>query len=189
MKIWQLKSSTDDYQTFQLLNYEEDKKYFKTSFNSTVSLSDSWTSKFIEITDEGYPSDSPIFWGKSGVQIISKKAKEVLEPIVSDSIEFLPLIHKSTHEKYYAMHVLRVLEALDINNTMFEKLSSGLIIGCEKFVFIPNVVQNEPIFKLYINGKIHPNYLLVSDQFKNAVLESELKGFEFIEVWDSEEGA
>ncbi len=29
MKIWQLKSSTSDYQTFQLLNYEEDKKYFK----------------------------------------------------------------------------------------------------------------------------------------------------------------
>ncbi|MGA5663392.1 hypothetical protein ACPCZR_28565 [Bacillus bombysepticus] len=47
MKIWQLKSSTDDYETFQLLNYEEDKKYFKTSFNSMMSLSDSWTPKFI----------------------------------------------------------------------------------------------------------------------------------------------
>ncbi|EJS66068.1 hypothetical protein ICW_03774 [Bacillus wiedmannii] len=62
MKIWQLKSSIDDYETFQLLNYEEDKKYFKTSFNSMVSLSDSWTPKFIEVTDEGKPSDSPIFW-------------------------------------------------------------------------------------------------------------------------------
>ncbi|MEX0379687.1 DUF1629 domain-containing protein, partial [Bacillus sp. S4] len=113
MKIWQLKSSTDDYETFQLLNYEEDKKYFKTSFNSMVSLSDSWTPKFIEVTDEGKLSDSPIFWGKSGVQIISEKAKDVLEPIVGDNIEFLPLIHKETHEKYYAMHVLRVLEALD----------------------------------------------------------------------------
>ncbi|WP_218924536.1 hypothetical protein [Bacillus cereus] len=47
MKIWQLKSSTDDYETFQLLNYEEDKKYFKTSVNSMVSLSDSWKPKFI----------------------------------------------------------------------------------------------------------------------------------------------
>ncbi len=42
------------------------------------------------------------------------------------------------------------------------------------------------IFKLYINGKIHPNYVLVSDEFRNAVLESDLKGFEFVEVWDSE---
>ena len=29
MKIWQLKSSTSDYQTFQLLNYEEDKNILK----------------------------------------------------------------------------------------------------------------------------------------------------------------
>ena len=142
MKIWQLKSSTDDYETFQLLNYEEDKKYFKTSFNSMVSLSDSWTPKFIEVKDEGKLSDSPIFWGKSGVQIISEKAKNVLEPIVGDNIEFLPLIHKQTNKKYYAMHVLRVLEALDTNKTIFDKLSSGLIIGCKKFVFIPYVVQD-----------------------------------------------
>ncbi len=30
------------------------------------------------------------------------------------------------------MHVLRVLEALDTNKTIFDKLSSGLIIGCKK---------------------------------------------------------
>ena len=29
MKIWQLKSSTDDYETFQLLDYEEDKNILK----------------------------------------------------------------------------------------------------------------------------------------------------------------
>ncbi|KEK20309.1 hypothetical protein BAMA_17905 [Bacillus manliponensis] len=186
MKIWQLKSSTDDYQTFQLLNYEEDKGYFKNTFNSTVSLSGSWTPKFIEITDEGYQSDCPIFWGKSGVQIISEKAKQVLEPLVGNNVEFLPLIHKTTNEKYYAIHILHVLDALDINNTIFKKLSSGLIIGCEKFVFIPSVVQNEMIFKVYINKRVHPNYFFVSDEFRNAVLESDLKGFEFVEVWDSE---
>ncbi|MGG5757918.1 imm11 family protein [Bacillus toyonensis] len=186
MKIWELKSSTNDYQTFQLLNYEEDKKYFKNDFNSTVSLLDSWTAKFIEIIDEGYQSDCPIFWGKSGVQIISEKAKGVLEPLVGNNVEFLPLIHKTTNEKYYAIHVLRVLDALDINNTIFEKISSGLIIGCEKFVFIPSVVQNEMFFKLYINGNIYPNYILVSDEFRNAALESDLKGFEFVEIWDSE---
>ena len=103
MKIWQLKSSIDDYETFQLLNYEEDKKYFKTSFNSMVSLSDSWTPKFIEVKDEGKLSDSPIFLGKSGVQIISEKAKNVLEPIVGDTIEFLLLIHKQTKNTMLCM--------------------------------------------------------------------------------------
>ena len=118
---------------------------------------------------KGKSSDYPIFWGKSGVQIISEKAKNVLEPIVGDNIEFLPLIHKQTTQKIlYAMHVLKVLEALDTNKTIFDKLSSGLIIGCKKFVFIPYVVQHEPVFKLNINGKVHPNYLLVSDQLKEC---------------------
>ncbi|KXY32706.1 Uncharacterized protein BWINRA5_04620 [Bacillus mycoides] len=186
MKIWQLKSSTKDYQTFQLFNYEEDKKYFKNDFNSTVSLLDSWTAKFIEIVDEGYQSDCPIFWGKSGLQIISEKAKSVLESLVGNNVEFLPLIHKEANEKYYAIHVLCVLDTLDINNTIFEKLSSGLIIGCEKFAFTPNVIQNEMIFKVYVNKRIHPTAVFVSDEFRNTVLESDLKGFEFVEVWDSE---
>ncbi|MED1092697.1 imm11 family protein [Bacillus paramycoides] len=186
MKIWQLKSSTNDYQTFQLSNYEEDKKYFKNAFNSTISLSDSWVAKFIEIIDEGDQSDCPIFWGKSGVQIISEKAKQILEPLVGNNVEFLPLIHKTENEKYNVIHVLRVLDALNVDNTIFKKLNSGLIIGCEEFSFIPSVVQNEMVFKVYINKKIHPNYLLVSDEFRNMVLESDLKGFEFVEVWDSE---
>ncbi len=63
MKIWQLKSSTDDYETFQLLDYEEDKKYFKTSFNSVV-VSDSWMPKFIEVTDKGRSRQFPYFFGK-----------------------------------------------------------------------------------------------------------------------------
>lgn len=151
-----------------------------------MSLSDSWTVKFIEIIDEGYQSDFPIFWGKSGVQIISEKAKGVLEPLVGNNVEFLPLIHKTTNEKYYAIHVLCVLDALDINNTIFEKLSSGLIIGCEKFVFTPDVIQNEVIFKVYVNKRIHPTAVFVSDEFRNVVLESDLEGFEFVEVWDSE---
>ncbi|MGG2134689.1 DUF1629 domain-containing protein [Bacillus sp. S2(2024)] len=186
MKIWELKSSTDDYQSFHLLNYKEDNKYFKKQFNSKGKLSNSWTDIFIKLEDKGTRSDCPIFLGKSGVRMISGKAKQILEPLIGDNVEFLPLIHTITNEKYYAIHVLNVLDALDSDNTVFEKLSSGLIIGCEKYSFIPSIVQNQAIFKIYINKIIHPTAIFVSDEFRNAVLESDLKGFEFVEVWDSE---
>ena len=43
MKIWELKSSFDDYESFQLLNLEEDsKKYFEGKIDSAVKASDSW---------------------------------------------------------------------------------------------------------------------------------------------------
>ena len=43
------------------------------------------------------------------------------------------------------------------------------------------------IFKVYINGKIHPTVVFISDELKALIEQSELKGFGFIEVWDSEE--
>lgn len=70
-----------------------------------------------------------------------------------------------------------------------KKLITGLIIGCEKFTFDCNVVQNEIIFKVYINGKNYPTAVFISAALKVLIEQSDLKDFEFIEVWDSEAGA
>lgn len=48
MKIWELKSSSNNYESFQLLNYKKDKKYFEGKFNSTTILLDSWGEIFIK---------------------------------------------------------------------------------------------------------------------------------------------
>ncbi|MGN4614554.1 imm11 family protein [Bacillus cereus group sp. MYBK71-2] len=186
MKIWELRSSFDDYQSFQLLKYKEDKKYFEGKFNSTAILLDSWGEIFIECIEGDKPSDCPHFWGETGSIMISEQAKKLLEPLIGADVEFLPLVHNKTNEVYYVVHVLNVLDAIDSNKAIFKKLITGLVIGCEKFAFIPNIVHNEMIFKVYINQRIHPTSVFVSDELRNTILESDLKGFEFIEVWDSE---
>ncbi len=119
--------------------------------------------------------------------MISEKAKQVLEPLIGDNVEFLPLLRNSTSEVYYLVHVLNVLDAIDGDKAIFKKLITGLVVGCEKFAFDFNTVQNEMIFKVYINGKIHPTVVFISDELKALIEQSELKGFGFIEVWDSEE--
>ncbi|PGN40666.1 hypothetical protein CN962_28765 [Bacillus cereus] len=153
MKIWELKSSFDDYESFQLLNLEEDsKKYFEGKIDSAVKASDSWGEIRIKCVEEGNQSDLPHFWG----------------------------------EVYYIINVLNAIDAIDYEKAILKKLRSGLVIDFKKYAFLPNMVKNQTIFKVYLNEILHIPSVFVSDEFRNTLLESDLKGFEFIEVWDSE---
>ncbi|WIL44966.1 hypothetical protein QP042_01015 (plasmid) [Bacillus bombysepticus] len=190
MKIWQLKSLFDNYQSFQLLNLKEDrKKYFDGKIDLAIKLSDSWGEIFIECVEGDKKSDCPMFWGELGTPMISRKAKEILEPLICNNVEFLPLIHDVTSEVYYLINVLNTVDAINYNKAVLEKLSTGLIIGFEKYAFLANKVEGQIIFKTFLNQRLHSSTVLVSDEFRNIVLENNLKGFEFVEVWDSEESA
>ncbi|PEO88119.1 hypothetical protein CN571_15570 [Bacillus pseudomycoides] len=187
MKIWELKSSFDDYESFQLLNLEEDsKKYFEGKIDSAVKASDSWAEIRIKCVEEGKQSDFPHFWGEVGTPMVSKKAKKFLESMLGDNVEFLPLIRNVTGEVYYIINVLNAIDAIDYEKAILKKLRSGLIIDFKKYAFLPNVLKNQTIFKVYLNEILHIPSVFVSDVFRNAVLESDLTGFEFVEVWDSE---
>ncbi|MCG3797071.1 imm11 family protein [Bacillus toyonensis] len=157
MKIWELKSSFDGYQSFQLLSLEE-----------------------------GNQSDFPHFWGEVGTPMVSEKAKQFLESMLGNNVEFLPLIHNVTGEVYYIINVLNAIDAIDYEKAILKKLRSGLVIDFKKYAFLPNMVKNQTIFKVYLNEILHIPSVFVSDEFRNAVLKSDLKGFEFVEVWDSE---
>ena len=187
MKIWELKSSFDDYESFQLLNLEGDsKKYFEGKIDSAAKASDSWGEIRIKCVEEGNQSDLPHFWGEVGTPMVSGKAKKFLESILGDNVEFLPLIHDMTGEVYYIINVLNAIDAIDYEKAILKKLRSGLVIDFKKYAFLSNMVKNQTIFKVYLNEILHIPSVFVSDEFRNTLLESDLKGFEFIEVWDSE---
>ncbi|WAI14288.1 imm11 family protein [Bacillus cereus] len=187
MKIWELKSSFDDYESFQLLNLEEDsKKYFEGKIDSAAKASNSWGEIRIKCVEEGKKSDFPHFWGEVGTLMVSEKAKKFLEPKLVDNVEFLPLIHDVTGEVYYIINVLNAIDAVDYEKAILKKLRFGLVIDFKKYAFLSNMVKNQTIFKVYLNEILHIPSVFVSDELRNAILESDLKGFEFVEVWDSE---
>ncbi|MDM5190331.1 hypothetical protein QUF99_24205 [Bacillus sp. DX4.1] len=187
MKIWELKSSFDDYESFQLLNLEEDsKKYFEGKIDSAVKASDLWGEIRIKCVEEGHHSDFPHFWGEIGTPMVSEKAKQFLGPTLGNNVEFLPLIHNVTGEVYYIINVLNAIDAIDYEKAILKKLRSGLVIDFKKYVFLPNMVKNQTIFKVYLNEILYIPSVFVSDEFRNTILKSDLKGFEFVEVWDSE---
>ena len=67
-----------------------------------------------------------------------------------------------------------------------KKLSSGLVIGVDKYAFNPSKVENQHIFKVFLNKQVFTTSVFVSDEFKNAIHQSNLEGFNFVEVWDSD---
>lgn len=64
MKIWELKSELDNYESYQLLNLNTDyTRYFEGKVDSAVEMSDSWGELFVECVEGDKQSDCPMFWG------------------------------------------------------------------------------------------------------------------------------
>ena len=91
-----------------------------------------------------------------------------------------------TGEVYYIINVLNALDAINYEKAILKKLRSGLVIDFKNTHSYLIWLRNQTIFKVYLNEILHIPSVFVSDEFRNTVLESDLKGFEFIEVWDSE---
>ena len=181
MKIWRLESVLDsEFEDLHLVS--EDYSLFY-RFHEPIPLADSWKEVEVYTLTKGKESDLPKFWGAPYVPVFSEKALNVVHDLVKDQIEALPLAHPE--KRFYAIHVLNVIDAIDYKRAEVEQLRSGLRIGFKKYAFIEEKVKNAHIFKVYLDDRpILP--VLVSDQFRETVLSNGLSGFDFIEVWDSE---
>ena len=58
--------------------------------------------------------------GELGTPMVSRKAKEVLEPLICNNVEFLPLTHDVTGEVYYLINVLNTIDAIDYNKAVLK---------------------------------------------------------------------
>ncbi|MEK8130284.1 DUF1629 domain-containing protein [Paenibacillus filicis] len=176
--VWELESNTEGFQTFQLVEFEESSIVFAEMFNGVELISDhKWNPVYVEVADEGMESDYPHFWGSSGVPIVSENAKIILEDVLGNEVEFLPIM---LGEKiYYAIHIIKHLDAVDRTKTEFRQLPSGLIVGFKKLHFIQNVIENHNIFKVYLNNNLYGTSIFVSDVLKEIVIKHQLKGFKF----------
>lgn len=118
------------------------------------------------------------------ITAISKKAKEVLDDLICDEVEFLGL--DCDEGRYYAVNITNVLNAIDRNKSEYKTFRDGKrIMYFIKYSFINNKkLSNSHIFK--ITDELYGNHPFVSETFKKRVEENGLEGFVFEEVWDSE---
>ncbi len=179
MKLWMVKSKFDKYMctrpeipfTFEQLHM----------FNGT-ELSDSWkVIKLLISKGSSYKKcDFPHF--SCGLPLVSKKALDILLPLITDSVEILPMDVEG--EMYYGINVLKILDVVDYEKTDHWFLPSGTIM-VEKYAFRNcEELWKYNIFKVTDNPM--SAWPFVSDKFKTTVEENRLKGFNFELVWDSD---
>ena len=125
-------------------------------------------------------SDAPGFT----IPVFSKRAVEILRPLIQNSIEELELQFEEA--EYYGINVTTVLDVIDYSKSKYKMYSDGKrIMVFEKYAFrICNELNNNNIFKIVDEPS---RWEFVSDRFKQIVEENHLSGFKFKLVWDSEE--
>jgi len=182
MKIWRLEVDFQDYESFKLVN--EDRQFLKDfkakAFSATVFKND-FIGEPIELVEGEEKTDYPKFWSASGIPLINKKSAESLIKIISGDAELVSVDY--VDGDYYIVNILSVLDAVDNDKSVFRKLDTGLVVGLERYELKSQIIDGHNIFKLYLNGRIMTTEVFVSDIFKKAVEEVQLKGFKFVEVW------
>jgi hypothetical protein len=175
MKIWELSVTWEN--TILWENYLAVRdKYFPNEFDgSNISK---WGD--IQITLQNKKMRDTIYPG-SGMVAFSEKAIEIMMPFLNGNVQILPLVHPT--EKYYLLNITNIIDALDYNNSEIKRLRSGTMIRVEQYVFKEDLIKNQDIFKI----PYFTSFVYVSDSFRQAVIDNKLTGFNFIELWDSNE--
>ncbi|MDM5186266.1 suppressor of fused domain protein [Bacillus sp. DX4.1] len=179
MKIWRI-SSNYNFDQLECGNKEE----WETLDNNFkgISMIDTWKPLQMKLSNEGEPTDLL----SSMPPIFTKKAVDVVFDLMKGKVEILPLVH----ERYecYAINVMNVLECID-----YENAEPNNFAGFDKFAFLSEKIKGEHIFRAlntkhkYGDFPIVSVQTFVSDEFKERIVDSELKGFDFDLVWTSDE--
>jgi hypothetical protein len=124
--------------------------------------------------------DLSVVAAKLSIPVLSRHAKSVFEPLLGESAQWLPLNFDAG--EYWLLNSLRLLDALDVSNSVIRSFPDGSTWEVEQYAFEPSVVADELLFKV----STAPYDVLVTDRFRALVIENGLTGFYFQPVWDSE---
>ena len=180
MKIWQLQFEVDEYDNLSPINEFTAEEL--QSFDGRCKKND-WkplTVKRMEPEKNLTLGDAPGFI----IPVFSKKALEVLRPLISKSIEELELVFDEG--EFWGINVVAVLDVIDYQSSKFRTFSDGKrIMAFEKYAFrMCADLTKHNIFKIVDEKK---RRAFVTEEFKRAVEENQLTGFKFKLVWDSDE--
>ncbi|WP_339166461.1 DUF1629 domain-containing protein [Paenibacillus sp. FSL R5-0341] len=182
MKIWKV---TADNSSMGVTSYSKDQNLEKTTLKTTdvdftgESMKHRWESGLLLTRRKGRTKDIVHFDGLT--PCFGQKTKKIIEPLIDGLVEFLPVQNNDTD--LYLVNVINVIDALDLEKSDYSTFE-GRLMHINEYVFKPEIDYSQhPIFKVTQRPGSFP---VVTDDFRNLILSSNLKGFEFIELWDSE---
>lgn len=179
MKVWKLHSHLKS-PTYNLINRALDHKKIDSIETGELLNSDEMVS--LELTVKGTMKDFPHF--SPGVLILSSKALEILKPKIDKNIQ---IIHTNEKDLFIAniINIIDSKECVDYNRSVSQNNRRGEISNFKIVYFLKERIQDELIFKISIDNHTKLS-VYVTDTFREIILNSKLRGFDFEEVWDSE---
>jgi hypothetical protein len=179
-----------DYKTCQSIGQEAKMK--RNIFNlftfKGISKAEEWVVQKMYV---GNPRDKRgDFFGMGGDNIVmTTHARTILEPIVKDVSEFLPLDLQG--ETIWALNLINRIDCLDVAHCEVERFEDGGgLMRIDKYSFFKDRlnkyslfdITNFPVTTIFTTeGHLPPEL-----EFKHVVESNNLKGLKFDEVWDSE---
>jgi hypothetical protein len=117
--------------------------------------------------------DFPSFEGP--IPVFSERAWIGLQPLIDSAVEALPIKHPSG-DKYFAIHVLDVVDALDRKKSAVKLYADGGVMRVVNYCFKSKPLKGKQIFRIPESVYLE---VLVSETFKKRVEELKLKGILF----------
>lgn len=182
MRIWKISSNIDNDEIAS--KNEEDEKVFEEGFKGEPMIN-SWSTIETYTSKEGIESDVVSWKGSTLQLILNKKAVDTLDDLIEGQVEILPLKH--TSESYYAINVINLIDCIDYENSESNKWERIV-----KWAFIEEKVKNQYIFRAVQTKHSLGDFPIISvetfisDELKQRIESSGLKGFSISPVWASD---
>lgn len=179
MKIWRLENDLDNYD-YLVLENESDWEMINDTYEfNGKRISGIWNPIEVVAYVDTKIGDSLYLF--PGGPIFSERAVEVLKEFLEDRAEILPI--KYNKGSFYVINITNVIQAVDIDKSKVVRFpSSGRIMKFESIAFFKEKLDNQPIFKI---SELPRTQVFVSDSFRESVINNNLTGFKFTEVWES----
>lgn len=117
------------------------------------------------------------------IPVFDKNAVNELRDYLEGNAEILPISCEG--KKFYIINVTNVMDCIDYEASEYKTFRDGVrIMRFTKYAFLRDKIENVHIFKIKDEPLRSP---FVSDAFRQKILDSNLIGFKFELVWDSDE--
>jgi hypothetical protein len=178
MVIWTIIPDSNKYRKLETFNTPTDDWELCEGFESGGSMVDSWIPIPVRLFEYKGEETKPlgdfpsVFAGVPPV--FSKRSLKVLDPLIGDSIEALPLV--GVGDDFSVINV-KVIDCLDHQRSRYVRFeNSERIMYIEHYAFKESRLENKHIFRI---PEVILSAVFVSDAFKALVEENDLQGLIF----------
>jgi hypothetical protein len=186
MRVYKL-SPLDKAELLEM-SLEDQKRLFRGQLGSGAKFNEPWTApicgrfKMPGRKKLGELCDLTAVLAKVNVPVCSERAKAVLEPLLGENAQWLPL--DFAEKKYWLLNVLRLVEIDEAKSQVYRYSIASMTPLIERYVFKEEAVASEWLFKTSINTfTVH-----CTDRLLDLIQREGLTGFWALPLWDSELG-